>query len=150
MKVEIFTEVSKRKSTGLAFGYVVINDKVDNEFYNQKDNVDHNLLEMEAIIQGFEILSKSGAVPDRVIVYTPSKNIILAFQDDWISKWKRNNWVNSSKKPVKYKEQWEKIYDYYVEYLPELRHSSIYKKKKVGNLAKKTARKYTRKNARNV
>jgi ribonuclease HI len=50
---------------------------------------------------------------DYVNIYTDSAYIHNCFKQKWYVKWKLNNWVSSTKEPVKNKHIWEKIINIY-------------------------------------
>ena len=42
-----------------------------------------------------------------VILMTDSKYVCNAINQNWLEGWKKRGWVNSSKQPVKNRDQWE-------------------------------------------
>ena len=51
-----------------------------------------------------------------VEVYSDSAYVVNAFQKGWIENWKKKNWINSSKEPVKNRELWEELYELVTKY----------------------------------
>ena len=65
----------------------------------------NNRMELMAVIEGLRALKE----PCRVAVHTDSAYIVNAFEQDWISNWKRRGWKTASKKPVKNRDLWEAL-----------------------------------------
>ena len=63
----------------------------------------NNRMELFAAIMGLTALKEHC----RVKLYTDSKYLVNAIEEDWISGWLANNWKNSAKKPVKNRDLWE-------------------------------------------
>jgi len=149
MTIEIYFETSCKKNLNLYLGFVVVNGKIERNFYHLVPDVDQNLIELKGFIHGMEIVKDLGLSSDNFNVYLSSKNIIRCFEEGWIDKWQKNDWKNSSKKPVKHKEHWEELSDYFYEYLPKLIHSNQFKRKEkvthLRRLAKSNIRKISKK-----
>ena len=47
--------------------------------------------------------------PCQVDLYSDSAYLINCFKNDWLKAWKKNNWVNSKKEPVKNVDLWMKL-----------------------------------------
>ena len=60
-----------------------------------------NQMELRAVIQGLSALKR----PVRVHIITDSKYVMNGVQD-WMPRWKQNNWRTAAKKPVANKELW--------------------------------------------
>jgi ribonuclease HI len=63
----------------------------------------NNRMELLGVISGLQALIK----PAKVSVYTDSKYIVDAINKKWLINWKKKNWINSAKKPVKNRDLWE-------------------------------------------
>ena len=61
----------------------------------------NNRMELKAVIEGCHCLKK----PCLLEITTDSKYVCHGIMD-WIEGWKKNNWRNSQKKPVKNKDLW--------------------------------------------
>ena len=70
-------------------------------------HVTNNTMEMLGVIKSLNWLKSNGYNPNdyRIYVYTDSQYVQLGITE-WISNWKRNNWRNASRKPVKNKDLW--------------------------------------------
>jgi ribonuclease HI len=64
----------------------------------------NNQMELMAVINGLAALKR----PVRIHIVTDSKYVMNGIQD-WLPKWKLNNWRTAAKKPVANKELWEQL-----------------------------------------
>jgi len=67
----------------------------------------NNIMEITAVIEGLKLLKYKCEVE----IYSDSAYVVNAFNNKWIYGWMKNNWINSSKEPVKNKELWQELYD---------------------------------------
>lgn len=65
----------------------------------------NNRMEMLALIRALEGLKKKCAVQ----VYTDSRYLHDAVSRKWLSRWRRNGWRTSEKKPVKNQDLWLRL-----------------------------------------
>ena len=65
----------------------------------------NNRMELMGVITGMEALTR----PCHVEVYTDSKYVSDAFNQNWIEGWQKRNWKNSQNKPVKNPELWQRL-----------------------------------------
>ena len=65
----------------------------------------NNRMELMAAIVGLEALNK----PCKVRLYSDSKYLTDAFNQDWVGSWIKNNWKNSKKEPVKNMDLWKRL-----------------------------------------
>ena len=75
------------------------------EIAGGEDHTTNNRMEMLAVIQALEILTK----PCAVRVHSDSAYIVNAFRQGWLANWKRNGWLTSTKKPVENRDLWERL-----------------------------------------
>ena len=68
----------------------------------------NNQMELIAVIEALKAIKKEN---QKVIIYTDSKYVKDGLTL-WLKNWKKNNWKNSQKEPVKNKSLWE-LLDYY-------------------------------------
>ena len=87
------------------WGAIVISDTII-KFSGNEEKTTNNRMELKAAIMG---LSKSN-INSKVILYTDSKYVKDGITK-WISNWKSNNWITSSKKPVKNQDLWKQLDD---------------------------------------
>lgn len=112
MLVRIYTDGAARGNPDGPGGYGTILSYIDGngtehirEFSQGYVRTTNNRMELMAAIVGLEALVK----PCEVELYSDSKYVVDAFNQNWIRSWLRNNWVNSAKKPVKNKELWQRL-----------------------------------------
>jgi len=67
-------------------------------------NTTNNRMEMTALIEALRLIKR----PSRIRVTTDS-NYLLKGMTEWVPVWKRNNWINSRKKPVLNRDLWERL-----------------------------------------
>lgn len=64
-------------------------------------------MEITAVLEAVKLLK----FPCELKIYSDSAYVVNCFNQNWIYSWKKNNWKNSEKKPVKNKELWEELYN---------------------------------------
>ena len=100
--IELFTDGSCSGNPGPGgWGVVVVDENKITKFSGRELSTTNNRMELQAAIEGIKKSSKNV----EITLYTDSlylKNGITS----WISNWKKKNWITSSKKPVKNKDQW--------------------------------------------
>jgi ribonuclease HI len=62
----------------------------------------NNRMELQGVIEGLRALTR----PSRVLIITDSAYLERAFTDGWLTRWKRNGWRTSAKKPVANQDLW--------------------------------------------
>lgn len=68
-------------------------------------------MEITAVIGALDKILCDLRNVEHIIVYSDSAYVVNCFNQKWIEKWKRNNWVGSNRQAVKNKELWEKLYE---------------------------------------
>ncbi len=68
-------------------------------------NVTNNQMELLAVITGLEALKKAAIVD----IYSDSKYVVDAFNNNWIEGWIKKGWKTSGKAPVKNVELWQRL-----------------------------------------
>ena len=76
------------------------------EIFGGKKDTTNNVMELTAALEALKILKH----PCEVTLYSDSAYLVNGFTNGWIYNWKKNNWITSSKEPVKNKELWEELY----------------------------------------
>ena len=106
MKYKIYTDGACTGNPGPGGWGAVIFDQ-DNKQKNisgSEKNTTNNRMELLAAIMSLKKIKTNS----EVVIFTDSiyvKNGIT----EWMKNWKKNGWKNSSKKPVKNKDLWEKL-----------------------------------------
>ena len=67
--------------------------------------VTNNMMELQAVIDCLKALNE----PCNVTIMTDSKYVCNSISLGWLKGWAAKGWVNSSKQPVKNREQWEEL-----------------------------------------
>ena len=112
MKVKLFTDGAARGNPEGPGGYGailqytdangVLHEKEMSAGYKQATN---NRMELMAAIVGLEALKK----PCKVRLYSDSKYLTDAFNQDWVGSWLKKNWKNSKNEPVKNIDLWKRL-----------------------------------------
>jgi len=66
----------------------------------------NNQMELTAAIEALNALNR----PCDVTLFTDSEYLKKGITE-WLPNWQRNGWITASKKPVKNKDLWQKLYD---------------------------------------
>ncbi|MBE5845488.1 MAG: ribonuclease HI [Butyrivibrio sp.] len=112
MKVKIFSDGSARGNPDGPGGYGTILQYVDTkgqlhekELSAGYDKTTNNRMELMGAIVGLEALNK----PCEVELYSDSKYVISAFNENWIGGWIKKGWKKSDGKAVKNVELWKRL-----------------------------------------
>ena len=112
MKVKIFSDGSARGNPDGPGGYGTIIQYVDpkGELHEKEisagyDKTTNNRMELLGAIMGLEALNR----PCEVELYSDSKYVISAFNENWVDGWIKKNWKKSDGKPVKNVELWKRL-----------------------------------------
>lgn len=112
MKVTIYTDGAARGNPEGPGGYGTVLQYVDpkgelheREYSAGYKKTTNNRMELMAVIVGLEALNR----PCEVEVISDSKYVTDAFNQHWVDGWLKNNWKNSTKKPVKNIDLWQRL-----------------------------------------
>ncbi|MEC9206282.1 MAG: ribonuclease HI [Pseudomonadota bacterium] len=101
-EVRLFTDGACSGNPGPGgWGAVIINEGKIQKFSGGELNTTNNRMELQAAIEGI----KKSLNANKIILYTDSKYLKDGITI-WVSNWRKNNWLTSSKKPVKNKDLW--------------------------------------------
>lgn len=110
-KVTIYTDGACSGNPG-AGGYGTILVHVDSDGIKHEKEISagyklttNNQMEILAVISGLEALKKSCDVT----VYSDSKYVVDAFNNNWIDGWIKKGWKTAGKSPVKNVELWKRL-----------------------------------------
>ena len=85
------------------WGVVILDDKL--KIYNGSENeTTNNRMELKAAIMGI----KNADTTTEITIYTDSKYVKDGITN-WITNWKKKNWITASKKPVKNQDLWKEL-----------------------------------------
>ncbi len=81
---------------------IIINENNQiKKIYGSEKNTTNNRMELQASIKAINEIKNCSNIK----IFTDSKYLIDGI-NNWIIKWKKNNWMTSNKKPVKNKDLW--------------------------------------------
>ena len=104
-KVVIFTDGACSGNPGNGgWGASIEIDEKKIELSGSENNTTNNRMELKAVISALAYLRKKRDI----ILFTDSKYVMKGIQE-WIQKWKTNNWKTSQKKTVKNKDLWVEL-----------------------------------------
>jgi len=106
MKYKIYTDGACSGNPGPGGWGAVIFDQ-DNKQKNisgSEKNTTNNRMELLAAIMSLKKIKNNS----EVVIFTDSTYVKNGITE-WMKNWKKNGWKNSSKKPVKNKDLWEKL-----------------------------------------
>ena len=110
-EVEIYTDGACSGNPGSG-GYGVVLVYTDSsgvrhekELSEGFKNVTNNQMELLAVIKGLEVLKKDC----RVILYSDSKYVTDAFNNNWVENWIKRGWKTADKNPVKNAALWKRL-----------------------------------------
>ena len=84
--------------------FIIINNTLNKEFYGYENNTTNNRMELTAAIEALKYFKNS----EELEVNTDS-NYLKQGITLWIKSWKKSNWINKQKKPVKNLDLWQKL-----------------------------------------
>lgn len=112
MKVSIYTDGSARGNPDGPGGYGTVLQYVDatgalheRELSAGYKKTTNNRMELMAVIVGLEALNR----PCQVELYSDSKYVVDAFNQNWIGSWQKKGWKKSDGKPVKNTDLWQEL-----------------------------------------
>ena len=88
------------------WGTILMYKDAEKEISGGMAQTTNNIMEITAVIEGLKMLKYKCEVE----IYSDSAYVVNAFNNKWIYGWMKNNWINSSKEPVKNKELWQELY----------------------------------------
>ncbi|QSZ26417.1 ribonuclease HI [Aceticella autotrophica] len=104
--VEIYTDGACSGNPGPGgWGAILIYEGIKKEISGYEENTTNNRMELTAAIKALSMLKK----PCNVNLYSDSSYLVNAFNQGWIAKWQKKNWVKSDKTPVENQDLWNKL-----------------------------------------
>ena len=106
MKYKIYTDGACTGNPGPGGWGAVIFDQDDKQknISGSEKNTTNNRMELLAAIMSLKKIKTNS----EVVIFTDSTYVKNGITE-WMKNWKKNGWKNSSKKPVKNKDLWEKL-----------------------------------------
>ncbi|PPR79256.1 MAG: Ribonuclease HI [Alphaproteobacteria bacterium MarineAlpha2_Bin1] len=104
-KIKIYTDGACSGNPGPGgWGAVIIFENNVNEIFGFEEDTTNNRMELVAVIKSLQCLDSEGEIE----IYTDSTYVMQGITK-WINSWKKNNWLNASKKQVKNEDLWKKL-----------------------------------------
>ena len=105
MRVEIFTDGACLGNPGPGgWAAIVVEGGQRRELTGYDAATTNNRMEMQAALEGLSALGARAEVD----LFTDSQYVSRGM-NEWLPKWKRNNWRTASKQPVKNADLWERL-----------------------------------------
>jgi len=106
MKYKIYTDGACSGNPGPGgWGAVILDqDSKQKNISGSEKNTTNNRMELLAAIMSLKKIKTNS----EVVIFTDSTYVKNGITE-WMKNWKKNGWKNSSKKPVKNKDLWEKL-----------------------------------------
>ena len=106
MKYKIYTDGACSGNPGPGgWGAVILDqDSKQKNISGSEKNTTNNRMELLAAIMSLKKIKANS----KVVIFTDSTYVKNGITE-WMKNWKKNGWKNSSKKPVKNKDLWEKL-----------------------------------------
>ena len=112
MNVKIYTDGAARGNPDGPGGFGAVLEYVDGKGQLHTKEISrgyikttNNRMELMAAIYGLEMLNR----PCNVILYSDSKYVTDAFNEDWISDWLKKDWNKHKSKPIKNIDLWQRL-----------------------------------------
>ena len=80
---------------------IVVSSQESKEYFGGEKLTTNNVMELRAVIEGLKKITS----PSNILIRSDSTYVINGISD-WINKWKKNDWITSTKKPVANKDLW--------------------------------------------
>lgn len=109
MKVRIFTDGSCSNNPGPG-GWGVVFSVLDKYviFKGNEENTTNNRMELKAIIESYKkILKLKDKKHKEFEIYSDSAYVVNTINENWIEKWKKENWKTVKGKEIKNRDLWE-------------------------------------------
>jgi ribonuclease HI len=104
-KVVIYTDGGCRGNPGPGgWGAVLLFGQHEKEIYGYEEETTNNRMELMAAIRALELLNR----PCEVELTTDSQYVRRGILE-WMEGWKKRDWKNAAKKPVKNKDLWQRL-----------------------------------------
>ncbi|MDP4181591.1 MAG: ribonuclease HI [Bacillota bacterium] len=105
-KVTIYTDGACSGNPGKGgWGAILMYGGREMEISGYEDITTNNKMELSAAIEALKRLKE----PCEVELFSDSAYLINGFEKHWITSWKKNGWINSSKEEVKNMDLWKEL-----------------------------------------
>lgn len=104
-RVQIITDGACKGNPGPGgWGALMRHGPHEKELFGGEELTTNNRMELMAVIQGLEALTK----PCQVEIVVDSRYVKQGVSS-WMPRWKKNGWKTADKKPVKNKDLWQRL-----------------------------------------
>lgn len=104
-KVQVFTDGACRGNPGPGgWGAVLRYGSHEKEIWGGEPETTNNRMELTAAIEALRALNRHC----RVDLYTDSQYVRMGITE-WLANWKKKNWKNAARKPVKNQDLWQML-----------------------------------------
>ena len=104
--IEIYTDGACSGNPGVGgYGIVFLYNGHRKELSKGYKFTTNNRMETMAVIKALKMLKE----PCNITLYTDSSYVVNSVNKGWVYNWKKNNWINSSKKPTPNVDLWEEL-----------------------------------------
>ena len=101
----MFTDGACRGNPGPGgWGVLLRYGKTEKELYGGERETTNNRMELQAAIEGLKALKQKCEVE-----LTTDSQYVRKGITEWIQNWRKNNWRNAAKKPVKNADLWQQL-----------------------------------------
>jgi ribonuclease HI len=87
------------------WGVILIEGGQERELSGGERATTNQRMELTAPLEGLRSL----AGRRHVAIYSDSAYVINCFRDRWYERWRKNGWINSTRKPVENRDLWEPL-----------------------------------------
>ena len=106
-RVTIYTDGACRGNPGTGgWGAVLYSADKTKKIYGGELATTNNRMELSAALNALKVLKKSCDIK----LFTDSQYLRLG-STQWIARWHQNNWMSSSKKPIKNRDLWQELFE---------------------------------------
>ena len=104
-QVQVFTDGACRGNPGPGgWGAILRYGRHEKEIWGGEYETTNNRMELTAAIEALRALNRRC----RVDLYTDSQYVRMGITE-WLANWKKKNWKNASRKPVKNQDLWQAL-----------------------------------------
>lgn len=110
--MKIYTDGSCLKNPNGQGGWAAVFIPENGEIFEKSGynpSTTNNRMEMTAVLEGIKHADYNLPLDEQIEVYCDSAYVVNCFRDGWYKKWRRNNWIASSGKPVENQDLWDAI-----------------------------------------
>ncbi|MDQ7075390.1 MAG: ribonuclease HI [Gammaproteobacteria bacterium] len=103
--IEIFTDGACRGNPGPGgWGVLLRYQDTEKELKGGESDTTNNRMELMAAIRGLESLKR-----ESVVALTTDSQYVKKGITEWITNWKKRNWMTAARKPVKNADLWQRL-----------------------------------------